>query len=739
MNIKKDILIRTYLVYLVIICFGVAIAGKTIYTQQVQGKYWRAMADTAHNRTENIIAERGSIYAEDGSVLSTSIPEFDIYVDFGADGLRDKSGKLFKENIDSLAIKMADLFRDKNESAYKKEFQKAYNDENRYYLLKRKITFQQWEAMKKFPLVKLGRNKSGFIADVRMKRLNPFKLFANRTIGIARDSNKVGLEKAYDTALAGENGVRLVRYVAGGASIPIDGSDVEAEDGCDIVTTLDVAIQDIAEQALGKMMKGNNCEHGTCIVMEVKTGKIRAIANLGRQKDSSYWEDYNYAISTTEPGSTFKLATVLSVLEDGYANINTPVDLEGGKWTVAGETVYDAEVHGLHQTTVQHAFEHSSNVGMAKLVYANYYNQPSKFLTRLHKLYFDTLTGVDLPGEVFPTIHKPGSKYWSNTTLPWMGFGYSLAVSPLQTLTLYNAVANGGKMMRPYLVNAIMKDGQIVTQHEPIVLNDSICSSNTLKQLYMCLEGVVLNGTARKLKTETYRFGGKTGTALVADRGITYADRVYQSSFAGFFPMENPQYSCIVVIRNKPHAARFFGADVAGPVFREVADKLFGMKVQPIMQQAAAMKKDSSIYQCIAVSSNAKKIMNAMGMKWTDSSSSKAKASIIIAGKGATPLVKSIALAKDAMPFIKGMTIREALALCEEAGLKTTMRGSGRVIAQSIEAGAMIKKGQTVHIELGLIINNDNNKNDLTLLKKKETSIIKKEKTGKNKSQATKR
>ena len=707
MDIKKDILIRTYLVYLVIICFGVAIAAKAIYTQQAQGKYWRSLADNDHNRTETIIAERGSIYAEDGSVLSTSIPEFDIYVDFGTEGLTEKNGKLFKENLDSLAWYMADLFKTENgdvqkiQKAYKKEFRIAFDSSKRYYLFKRKISFQQWEAMKKFPLIKLGQNRSGFIADVRMKRLNPFKLFANRTIGLARDSNKVGLEKAYDSSLAGENGERLVRYVTGGGAIPIDGSDVEAEDGSDIITTLDIAIQDIAQQALLKMMKGNDCERGTCIVMEVKTGKIKAIANLGRIKDSTYWEDYNYAISPTEPGSTFKLATMISVLEDGFVNIHSPVNLEGGKWKVGGETVFDSEYHGLHETTVQHAFEHSSNVGMAKLAYTNYSSQPSKFLQHLHRMRFDTLTGIDLPGEIVPTIHKPGGRYWSNSTLPWMGFGYSLAVSPLQTLSLYNAVANGGVMMRPYLVSAVKKDGVVVSKHDPVVVNAKVCSKTTLAQLYACLEGVVDNGTAKALKTKAYRFGGKTGTALVADKGITYRDKVYQSSFAGFFPIDNPQYSCIVVIRNKAHAARFYGGSVAGPVFREVADKLFGMKVQPAMQQAAAMKRDSSLYQFASSTTTAQNVMRGMGIKWIDSSSYKTKTSVVATSKDYNVMMKGVAMADNAMPLVKGMMLRDAIALCEAAGLKPSVKGSGRVTAQSIAPGASVRNGQTIFLELG--------------------------------------
>jgi cell division protein FtsI (penicillin-binding protein 3) len=709
MDIKKDILIRTYIVYLVIICFGVAIAGKAIFTQQVQGKYWRSLADTAHNRAETIIAERGSIYAEDGSVLSTAIPEIDVYIDFGAEGLREKNGLLFNEHIDSLTWYIANLFSNENgevktQATYKKEFTKAFEKEERYYLFKRKITFQQWEAMKKFPLIKLGKNKSGFMADIRMKRLNPFQLFANRTIGIARDSNKVGLEKSYDTALAGVNGERLVRYISGGGAIPIDGSDMEAEDGSDIITTLDIAIQDIAEQALLKMMKSNECERGTCIVMEVKTGKIKAIANLGKIKnqDSTYWEDYNYAISPTEPGSTFKLATMISVLEDGFVNINSPINLEGGKWNIGGETVYDSEYHGLHETTIQHAFEHSSNVGMAKLAYNNYSNQPNKFLQHLHKMHFDTLTGIDLPGEGRPTIHKPGGKYWSNTTLPWMGFGYSLTVSPLQTLSLYNAIANGGVMMKPYLVTAVKKDGQIVSEHLPTIVNSKVCSKQTLAQLYTCLEGVVLNGTGKSLQTKAYRFGGKTGTALVADKGITYANKVYQSSFAGFFPMENPQYSCIVVIRNKAHAAKFYGASVAGPVFREVADKLFGMKVEPVIQKAASMKKDSSLFQFAANSNTAKQVLKYMNVKYVDSVANQpTKASIIATNSNYNLTMKPIASPKNTMPLLRGMMLKDALQSCELLGLKISIKGSGRVFQQSIEPGTIIKKGQIVQLVLG--------------------------------------
>jgi cell division protein FtsI (penicillin-binding protein 3) len=367
-----------------------------------------------------------------------------------------------------------------------------------------------------------------------------------------------------------------VRYIAGGAGMPIDNDlNTDPQDGLDIVTTLNVGIQDIAHQALERMMVENEAIHGTCIVMEVATGKIRAIANLGRQPDGSYWEDYNYALSASEPGSTWKLTTLMAALEDKKVSLNSTINLEGGRWQVAGQTVFDSEIHGLHEATVQRAFEKSSNVGMAKLTHFYYAGQPSSYFKYLQKWHMDTLTGIDLPGEAKPRIYKPGSRMWSKTTLPWMGFGYNLAITPMHTAMMYNAVANGGKMMKPYLVAAIAKEGEIIERFEPQVLESSICSAETIAQLKTCLEGVVLNGTAVKLQTPLYAFAGKTGTSLVADRGIAYADKMYQSSFAGYFPADKPEYTIVVVIRNKKHAPKFYGGVVAGPVFREVADRLF--------------------------------------------------------------------------------------------------------------------------------------------------------------------
>ena len=438
---------RVYLAFILMALVGVTIFGKAIYIQQAEGAYWRGMSDSLHQRIVELDAERGTIYSEDGNMLSTSIPQFDIYIDFMADGLREKSGKRFKENLDSLTYQLSNLFADRSAAEYKQLLQMGYREKDRYFLLKKKLSFKDYQQLKTFPLVRLGRNKSGFIPDKKIIRLNPYKMLAYRTIGLLRDNNKVGLEVTYDAQLTGTAGKRLVRFISGGASVPVDNFEVEPENGKDVITTLDVSIQDITENALMKMMIGNEAEHGCAIVMEVKTGKVKAIANLGKSKDGSYFEDYNYAITPSEPGSTFKLATMLALLEDKKISLRSGINLEGGVWKINGQTVYDSEEHGLQNVTVKQAFEHSSNVGMAKLAWMHYNTNPNRFVDHLHRLRMDTLTGIDVRGEIKPVVYRPGNSQWSRTALPWMAFGYNLLVTPLQTLSLYNAVANNGVMM----------------------------------------------------------------------------------------------------------------------------------------------------------------------------------------------------------------------------------------------------------------------------------------------------
>jgi cell division protein FtsI (penicillin-binding protein 3) len=702
MEDKRDILWRVYVSFIGITVLSAIVLGKVFYIQHVQGAYWRSLSDSLHQKFIELDAERGTIYSEDSSMLSTSIPYFNIYVDFGADGLREKNGRRFTENLDSLSLCLSHLFGDQSASAYKKVLLQGYRRVDRYYELQSNVSFEKYQQLRNFPLVREGRNKSGFIAEVNNKRLNPFGLLANRTIGLARaNAQNVGLERTYDTLLKGESGRRLVRYIAGGTYVPVEGYEIESQNGKDIITTLDVNIQDIAENALLREMIANKAEHGTCIVMEVATGKVKAIANLGLQPDSSYWEDLNYSIRATEPGSTFKLATMLSLLEDKKVSLTDKINLEGGSWKVAGRTVYDAEPHDNKDFTVKEAFELSSNVGMAKLAWGHYESNPNEFISHLKKLRLDRPTGIDLVGEATPVVLHPGSRAWSATAIPWMAFGYSILISPLQTLTLYNAVANNGRMMKPYLVNAIQESGITVKETEPVVLIPNICSETTLRQLKECLEGVCKDpeGTAHTMfQNSFYKVAGKTGTALVANGSRGYADHIYQSSFVGYFPAGHPKYTCIVVIKNHPFAKVYLGAKVAGPVFKELADKL--MSVDPDLTQPASLTRDSSRYYYAGYTHDIRQVQQTFDLAYTDSAAKNEWSRLYASAEGARPVLNKEPVPRQAVPDVKGMGLKDALYLLEGMDLKVAVRGSGRVKTQNPEPGSAYKKNETILIQL---------------------------------------
>lgn len=711
MEVKRDILWRVYLCFLGIVIFSITILGRAIYIQQFQGSHWIAEAKEQQQRFVETDAERGTIYSEDGAMLSTSIPFFDIYIDFAAEGLREKNGKRFKDNVDSLSIRLAGLFKDQSPAEYRAILQQGYKKKDRYFPLKKNISFQQYKILRSLPLVRQGKDKSGFIAEVKDKRLNPFVLLANRTIGLSREyvdsdgkirNTNVGLEKTYDTLLKGETGKKLMRKVAAGVFVPVDGTEIEPQNGKDIVTTIDVNIQDIAENALLKVMSENECTSGTCLVMEVKTGKIKAIANLGRRPDGSYWEDLNYAIRASEPGSTFKLTTMLALLEDKYITLNDRVDLERGQWKYSTRTVYDSEDYGLNEVSVKQAFMHSSNVGMAKLVTAHYTKNPNQFINHLRKLRLDRYSGIDLLGETTPIVKTPKSKTWSATSLPWMSFGYEVLISPLQSLMLYNAVANEGKMMKPYLVNAVKENGLVIKQNEPEVVEEAICTNETLRHLKEILEAAsgLEGGTGYKLfKEAPYKVAGKTGTSQVANGNRGYADHIHQSSFAGYFPAKNPQYSCIVVIINKPYAAKYYGAAIAGPVFKEIADKLYALNADKDKGiQPPNFKKDSSGYFYAGAADDMKTVLD--GLQWKYRDSVQKNEWTRLAPANYEPVLSGQVVSKKNMPDVRGMGLKDALYLLENMQVKVVTKGRGKVKMQSVNPGEPLAKNQTVSIEL---------------------------------------
>jgi cell division protein FtsI (penicillin-binding protein 3) len=709
LEVKNDILWRVYLGFIGIVLLSVFILGRAVYIQQIQGAYWRGKSDSLHTRLMPMQAERGTIYSEDGNMLSTSVPYFDIYIDFGADGLREKNGQRFKTYIDSLSNALAVFFKDKKAAAYKRELQAGYKKRDRYYGLKKNLNFEQYKTLRSFPLVNQGRNKSGFIAEVKNKRLNPFKLLANRTIGLSRDyinsegkvvNQNVGLEKTYDTLLKGDKGQRLVRFISGGAFIPVEGSEIEPQNGKDIITTIDVNTQDIAENALMKMMLDNEAEHGTCIVMETATGKIKAMANLGRAKDGSYWEDYNYALRATEPGSTMKLATLLSVLSEGKATINDPVQVGStGSDYVGVRTVTDAEAQPKSVETIKECFAHSSNVGMSRIAYNTFAAQPDKYLSYLHKYHFDTRTGIDLVGEERPVLPALKRNRGDLMDMVTMSFGYAIEVTPLQTLMLYNAIANNGKMVKPYLVNRIEDNGRVIKSFEPEVLEEKIAEDNVVKAAQQCMRAVTLEGTGKiAFKDAVYSSGGKTGTAHVAGKGVGYDDGVYQASYVGYFPFEKPQYSCIVVIRTKPHPKQHMGGQVSAPVFKEVADKLYALQNSSPLPAGGGIKKDSTGFYYAGETKDVKQVLNTLAINYVDSAGNQAWSSMY--NNSGNPVVSTRFVTKNTMPNVKGMGLKDALYLLESMNMKVLAKGRGRVSVQSVEPGTALGKNQLVKIEL---------------------------------------
>jgi cell division protein FtsI (penicillin-binding protein 3) len=701
LEIKRDILWRVYLSFIGIVILSLFVMGRAFYIQRVEGAYWRNLSDSLHQKFVELDAERGTIYSEDDQMLSTSIPYFDIYIDFAAEGLRDKGGKRFKENIDSFSIALAEYFKDKPSAEYKRELKAGYNKKSRYYPLKKNLSFEQFKAFRQFPLVRFGRNKSGVIVETKSKRLNPYGLLARRTIGLARDNaQNVGLERTYDSLLKGTTGRRLVRFIAGGAPVPVEGYEIDPENGRDIITTIDIRMQDIVESELMKMMVTSESQSGTCIVMETKTGKIKAIANLSIGKDGSYDENLNVALHSTEPGSTIKLATLLAVLEEGTVTINDPVNVgTSGAQYVGVRNVTDAERSPKAVMSVKECFAHSSNVGMSKLAYNAFATQPDVYKKYLEQFHLHKITDIGLMGEGIPRLPRLKKNKEGLHAMVTASFGYAIEVTPLHTLMLYNAVANNGKMMKPYLVNQIRRNGVTETDFEPVVLSKNITSPGVIRAARECLEAVAIEGTAKKIfKDFPFAVAGKTGTAHVASGNIKYHHGVYQASFAGYFPADNPEYSMIVVIKTKPYAAMHYGGQLAAPVFREVAAKIYPLYVNQKRLNPLPIVADSTNSFYAGSANDIKNVLKTLDVRFSDASNNLSW--VKFQTDSGTAVVAGKPVGGKLMPDVQKMSLKDALYLLENQNIKVAVSGRGKVVAQSLAPGSVVSKNQKVTLLL---------------------------------------
>ena len=695
MDIKKDIRFRVYLAFTGILILAIAIIVKAAAIQVTEGEELRLMAQKAHTHKEKLEAERGNIYAEDGQLLSSTIPQFNLRVDF-----KSINKDTFHHYIDSLASGLSRILGNQSKAWYQQALKTAFRNQERYWLLRRNVPYYQYQAIRELPVFNKGKNLGGFIVEPNPKRVNPYGMLAYRTIGLWREHvDNIGLEQSYDSVLSGKPGSRIVRKTTGGVYVPMEGSEVDPVNGRDIVTTIDMNIQDVTEHALLNILTQYNCQFGTAIVMETKTGKIRAMANLGRQKDGSYWEDFNYALIPSEPGSTFKLMSLYSLLEDGYVNIDDIVDVHGGIAYFGRQRVIDDHT-GLGKIPIVEAFAKSSNVAFASLINKYYFNNPMKYIRHLQALGLDKRTGLDLAGERRPLLKTTKSKSWNKTTsLPWIAYGYESLITPLHTLMVYNAIANNGTMVKPYLVSAVREYGKDVREIHPTVLKDKIGKPATIRQMQLALKAVVDKGTARKIKSPYYNAAGKTGTAQVADKGITYADGVRQGSFIGYFPFENPQYTIAVVVRSSPHGA-YYGAVVAAPVFKEIADKLYASQVGGWKVPASTEKSAQAVVAKKAIGSNMNEVLQAMGLQSKTNRQVAQIAGIYYDEKGRLQ-ISGTKISGATVPDVTGMGLKDALFLLENAGLRVQVVGNGKVTMQSIAPGNTIKKGAYIQLQLG--------------------------------------
>lgn len=714
MENKKDILSRTYLVYILLCVFALSIFYKMCVIQFKEGAEWKAKAEAFNTQVHEIQAVRGNIFDINGNLLATSLPYYEVAVDINAPSI-DK--KLFEAKVDSLGTMIADLFKDKSAKQYIKLLRKARKSGDRYVVLKRNVPFKDLQTLKTFPIFKKGK-RGGLVTLQTNKRERPFKMLAARTIGMSREGVKpVGLEGAYDTLLKGISGQRLMQKIAGDVWRPInDENEVEPKDGSDLYTTIDINIQDVAENALMNTLIKNKASHGCAILMEVKTGEIKAIANLTRdEKDSSaYSESLNYAIGyATEPGSTFKLASYLAVMDDYNLSLDEKIPVGNGEVVYYNKTIKDAHPPETPVLTLKRAFEVSSNVAAAKTIVKYYSKNPQQYIDKLKSFHLNEKLGLAIPGEANPLIKETKSKDWSGLSLPQISYGYESLITPLQTLTLYNAIANDGKMVKPRFEREIKHNGKTVKTFTTEIIAEQIVKQSTVKKAKEMLEGVVENGSGKGLNITAFKVGGKTGTAQIARVGAKrgsgktaygdVGDRNYQASFVGYFPADKPLYTCIVII-NSPSNGIYYGGLVAGPVFKEIAEKVYSSSLdflEPINNKQNLLTKAPGSIK----SKNDEMVIASKALKLPTKSTATEDGYVSRNPSDSTRISLQTnnlesQLKKGIVPNLNGLSAKDALFLLENSGFHVKLYGIGSVKKQSIEAGQKFNKGDKITLIL---------------------------------------
>lgn len=652
---------RTYLVAFGLILFSFLLIAKLMHIQFSEGDKYREMASERTLKKDILQPSRGNIFADDGSILAISMTRYEIRWDAAV-----PSRTLYQKYQKELVNGLSEILN-VSQSYISNKLDKAVRDQNRYLLIAKDLTYSQQKIIKELPLFQRPSYSGGLIIEHGIVREHPLGKMAERTVGRVIEEEgglkRVGLEGAFSQYLEGEVGQRLKQKIAGGQWKPInDVNEKEPTEGFDVHTTINVNIQDISHSALLGQLEKFNAEHGCVVVMETETGKVKAIVNLGRTKVGTYYEKLNYAVGEAhEPGSTFKLMAMVAALEDKVVDENTLISTGNGVLTFYKKfKVRDSKRGGYGTITAGKVFEVSSNIGMVKIINDNYGRNPKKFVNRLYNMGINKPLGLPIWGEGKPVItHPDDKKGWDKLDLPWMAYGYGVALTPLQTLTFYNAIANKGIMVKPRFIEKIESFGEISDQSfGKIVLNPSICSQSTIDKVKKMMFNVVDKkwGTAHSIKDKDLTIAGKTGTCQV-DYNQKEKKVEYIATFVGYFPADKPKYSCIVVIHRPDKALGYYGSTVAAPVFKKIAKKIHNAIPKTIYIEQDQINQLSSMVE-----------------------------NIITVGK--------------VIPDLKGLTPMEALSVLEPMGLKVVIKGKGKVKKQSLKAGVRYKFNQQIILEL---------------------------------------
>ena len=662
----KHIRFKFLIISIGVFGLAVAVVVKLFNIQYINGDAYRAKADELIVQNVSILANRGNIVAADGSLLATSVPKYDIHIDPVA-----SSQSTFDNNINALCDSLGVYFK-KSPTYFKQILTSARSSNNKYVRLARNLGYADFVRFSKFPILNKGAYSGGLIVSQSTSREYPLGGIAKRTIGYERTDDqgnvtRPGIDGAFGQSyLKGVDGKRLKQKIGKGQWKPVeDFNSVEPRDGYDLYTTIDVNIQDVAHHALLEQLEYYEADHGSVIVMETKTGAIKAISNLGRTSVGTYYEKLNYAVGEShEPGSTFKLMALAVALDQGVVSPNDIVDTEGGVLSFYGRQVRDSKQGGYGQISVSEAFEMSSNTALVKIVNDNYKNNPEKFVDGLYGMGLNDKTGIPILGEGAPIITHPSDKTnWDGLDLPWMAYGYGVQFTPLQVLTFYNAIANDGIQVKPRFVESVQSFGQSIEVFEPEILKNKICKSETANALQNMMRNVVAkpHGTAHNIDIPEFALAGKTGTCQT--EYWIESDR-YISSFVGYFPADNPVYSCIVVLHKPNKSIGYYGNIVAAPVFKKIAEHVYTSTPKEIVLNPSR-KVDQE------VSDDYFRFQNSL-----------------------------IQEDDPTMPNVKGMPLMDAIAILENLGLIVEAKGNGKVESQSLKSGKVIKKGQIVKLQI---------------------------------------